>query len=488
MKTYTDRELEALLENVESELSERKKAWKGDVPEKSRQAICAFSNDLPDHGVPGVLFIGADEEGEPSGIAVTDELLRTLADVKTDGNILPPPTMTVQKRKLKGADMAVVIVQPSDSPPVRYKGRIWVRTGPRRGLATAQDERILNEKRRFKDAPFEVHPVHQASLKDINRVIFENAYLPSAFAPEVIEDDFRSYEQQLSACGMIVNEEQAVPTVPGILTLGINPRKFIPADYVQFLRIDGSMFSDPITDEELIEGDLNKLVIRADDKLKAHNRVKIDFTSGPLERRLYQYPVPALQQLIRNAVMHRTYESTNAPVRIYWFNDRIEIISPGGPFGTVTTDNFGAPGLVDYRNPRLADAMKVLGFVQRFGIGIQTAQRAMRENGNPEIIFDVDQTMVRCIVKAAFLESASNNASNNAPDSAPDNAPLNQTQLGILRLIKQDEKITYKQLADKLDRDRSTIRRNIAHLKELNYLTREGPVKKGRWIILKREK
>jgi ATP-dependent DNA helicase RecG len=70
--------------------------------------------------------------------------------------------------------------------------------------------------------------------------------------------------------------------------------------------------------------------------------------------------------------MHRTYEGTNAPVRCYWFNDRIEIISPGGPFGEVTAENFGRPGITDYRNRNLADAMKVYGLIQRFGVEFQS--------------------------------------------------------------------------------------------------------------------
>lgn len=143
--TYSDKELESLLDDPESDLAERKESWAGDASDKSRQAVCAFANDLPDHRRPGVLFVGAKDNGTPSGLAITDPLLQTLAGMKSDGNILPPPTLVVQKRRLKGAEIAVVIVQPADSPPVRFKGRVWIRVGPRRALATEQDERILNE-------------------------------------------------------------------------------------------------------------------------------------------------------------------------------------------------------------------------------------------------------------------------------------------------------------------------------------------------------
>jgi len=97
--------------------------------------------------------------------------------------------------------------------------------------------------------------------------------------------------------------------------------------------------------------------------------------------------------------MHRSYENTNAPVRVYWFDDRIEIINPGGPFGAVTQENFGQPGITDYRNPNLADAMKVLGYVQRFGIGIQTAKAELKKNGNPDLEFSLEATNVLATVR-----------------------------------------------------------------------------------------
>jgi len=97
--------------------------------------------------------------------------------------------------------------------------------------------------------------------------------------------------------------------------------------------------------------------------------------------------------------MHRAYEATNAPVRVCWFNDRIEIHNPGGPYGDVNVENFGHPGRNDYRNPNIADAMRVLQLVQRFGVGIQLAQRALAENGSPPAEFLVETTHVTAILR-----------------------------------------------------------------------------------------
>lgn len=66
-------------------------------------------------------------------------------------------------------------------------------------------------------------------------------------------------------------------------------------------------------------------------------------------------------------------------------SDRVEIQNPGGPYGQITVENFGTPGLVDYRNPHVADALKTFGFVERFGVGIPIARRALLQNGNPDL-------------------------------------------------------------------------------------------------------
>ena len=106
----------------------------------------------------------------------------------------------------------------------------------------------------------------------------------------------------------------------------------------------------------------------------------------------------ALQQLTRNAIMHRSYESTNSPVRITWFSDRIEIHNPGGPFGQVNRENFGRPGITDYRNAHLAEAIKNLGYVQRFGVGIAIARKELEKNGNPPLKFQVEEGHILALV------------------------------------------------------------------------------------------
>jgi ATP-dependent DNA helicase RecG len=399
MKSYTDQELEQLLTDVESDWVERKESFKGDAPNTVREAVCAFANDLPNYQRPGVIFIGAKDNGAPSGVAITDELLRQLADIKTDGNVLPLPTLTVSKQTLNGAEIATLIVQPADSPPVRYRGRIFIRIGPRRGIASAQDERILNEKRRFRDRPFDVQPILSSTVEDLDQRLFETEYLPAAFAPDILEANDRSYEQRLAATKMVLTSAQPIPTVLGVLVIAKKTRDFLPGAYIQFLRIAGDSLGAPIIDEYLIDGTIEKVIRRIDEKMISHNRTAVDFVGVLKEQRTHLYPMAALQQLVRNALLHRTYESTNTPVRVYWFDDRIEITNPGGAYGVVTQANFGESGVTDYRNPNLAEALRVLGFVQRFGAGIPIARRALATNGNPPPEFRVEPTYITATVR-----------------------------------------------------------------------------------------
>ena len=88
-----DEELCTLLADTESDRSERTVSL--DKTDKFGEAICAFANDLPCHGKPGYLFVGADPSGRAAGADISDRLLQSLAGIRSDGNLLPSPVMSV---------------------------------------------------------------------------------------------------------------------------------------------------------------------------------------------------------------------------------------------------------------------------------------------------------------------------------------------------------------------------------------------------------
>ncbi len=100
------------------------------------------------------------------------------------------------------------------------------------------------------------------------------------------------------------------------------------------------------------------------------------------------YPLEALKELARNIVQHRQYEGTNAPARIEWFDDRIELSNPGGPFGRASEGDFGSHS--DYRNPMITDWLRQLGYVEQLGRGIRRVRKHLEKNGNPGLEVEVD--------------------------------------------------------------------------------------------------
>jgi len=391
----TDHELKELLDDIESDRVERKESFDA---KKSQQVICAFANDMPGHGKPGVLFIGVNDDGTCVNLHVDDQLLLNISQLRSTGNILPLPSMTVVKKTINGCVLAVVIVQPSTLPPVRFHGRSWIRVGARRDTATREEEQRLTERRLATNLPWDLAALSSATLDDLNLDVFKNEYLRSAIDPDVLAENGRTIEQQLRTLRLL-GRDNKTPTVTGVLALGKSPADYLPGAYIQFLRIDGTELSDSIADQQVIHGHLRKLITELDVVLKANIKTATDITSHEKEIRRPDFPLGALQQLTRNAIMHRNYESSNAPVRIYWFNDRIEIHNPGGPYGEITVETFGQPGIADYRNPTVTEVMKTLGFVQRFGVGISTARRELKENGNPPLELVADPNHILAIVR-----------------------------------------------------------------------------------------
>lgn len=95
--------------------------------------------------------------------------------------------------------VAVIVVEPSRSPPVRYQGRVWVRVGPAVRSASREEEQRLSERQRAGDLPFDRRPAPGASVKELDLEYFESHYLPQAVAQEVLDDNRRSLDQRLQS-------------------------------------------------------------------------------------------------------------------------------------------------------------------------------------------------------------------------------------------------------------------------------------------------
>lgn len=384
----TEEKAKELIANMESDWIERTVSIRED---KLGPAICAYSNDFPNHKHPGYILLGIKDDGQLAGMKWSDEQLQTIGNIKANGKILPQPSIVVsQAFVFPDGEVVVIEVKPSSYPPVRFDGRCWIRIGPRKDKASLEEERILTERRASFAKTYDLVPALGAKLDDISIEYFKLSYLPYAIDKETLAENGRSTEEQLASLRFYDLREQC-PTHAGILVFGKNPEFYLPGAYIQYVKFSGAEMTTDVVFEKKFSGALITELRSLDAFIKS-NIVKerpIKKESSFQEELIRNYPYWALRELVMNAVMHRSYES-NAPILIYEFADRIEIVNPGGLYGEVTPQNF--PNASDYRNVVLAEAMKILGYVNRFNYGIKRAKDELIKSGNGEPDFDLSLT------------------------------------------------------------------------------------------------
>ncbi len=356
--------------------------------DKFREAICSFSNDLSGDNFLGYLIIGFAEDDPNFRLKITDKLLQQFASYRSDGAILPQPIMKVFTINHPHGNGEVLVVQvtPHDLPPVRYKGRTCIRIGPRKDYATPSEERILIERRNAHFPTFDATPCPEGSTERLDQMAFTQTYRPTAIAREIIEENGRDIKEQLAAL-RFYNLTRDCPTNAGMLVFADDPLDLFPGAVIQYVQFDGlGIDAEPLA-EKRFTGNLLTILSELDTFLKGR------FTQRPIEistlqeKLIYDFPPNAVRELLMNAVLHRDYQSTS-PIRLYQFDNRIEIQNPGGLYGDATPENF--PRVNSYRNPILAEVMHNLGYVNRFGRGVAKAKKALLENGSAEPIFQFE--------------------------------------------------------------------------------------------------
>ena len=208
-------------------------------------------------------------------------------------------------------------------------------------------------------------------------------YLPSAVAHEIIKENKRNLDEQMASL-RFYDLSAGCPTNAGALLFAKEPLHWIPGASIQFVRWAGSTMAGDVVAARRFTGDLITVLREIDSFISLPTQSYPVAASMLRERSETDYPPVAIRELLLNAIMHRSYES-NAPVRFYWYDDRIEIQNPGGLYGMASPENF--PRQTDYRNPVIAEAMATLGYVNAFGRGVIRAQEALRKNGSPAAEF-----------------------------------------------------------------------------------------------------
>ena len=296
-------------------------------------------------------------------------------------------------------------------------------------------------------------------------------YLPKAVSPATLVKDKRTPIQQMASLRLFDTRFDC-PTYAGILLLGHDPQYFIPGAYIQYVKFAGTNRATKVLKENRFKGNLISMLKELEYFIKySIENKRPEFVSVLREEPRINYPWEAIRELAMNAVMHRAYNGNNSPIKFYEYSDRIEIDNPGNLYGKVNLDNF--PNETDYRNPNIAEIMLNLGYVNRFGSGVNTVSTLLEENkSNPAEFLLGDYTTFKVIVQNAdVIESGTDGTDKISREDA------------IVNLMRKNKRISIKEISAQLNIPRRTLFRIIDALKTSNRIKRIGSEKSGTWEV-----
>ena len=343
-------------------------------PDNLAATIVAFANTDG-----GRLILGVSDEGMVIGVPDADHMMQRIDQICTHN--VEPPLICFQEKVRLGEQLVLVVRVPkgSERPYRTNRGVYYIRTASGRRQASRDELRRLYQAA-FALFPDEL-PVPDTGLTDLNHPYFE-ATFESLYDIPVDQVDL-SLSRLLQNLKLMKGAEL---TVAGVLLFGRYPQRHLPFARVSAVHFYGSEVGERFRDRKEIEGTLDQQI---EDAVAFLNlRLPLPGRIEGLRRRDEpEFPPFVLREAVANAIAHRDY-TIRGQVRVFIFDDRVEIINPGELPNTVTLDNI-LFGIHVERNPLLVTFLAKLGLMSRVGTGIPRMIRAMREAGSPPPEFRV---------------------------------------------------------------------------------------------------
>ena len=413
------------------------------------ETITAFANTRG-----GKIIIGVNNSGKVLGIEIGKDTIERLVNriiQSTDPKIHPRVNIeTVKKKKV-----IIIEVMKSLDKLVLAFGRPFKRVGKSTvKMGKDEYERLILEKHKDK-LQFDKNVCEEAELKDIdnNKV---NAYLK-------LREKNRNVSSKIKvSLGQLLINIKAVtktkPTNAGILFFAKNPLKFISHAQLRLVRIKGVKIYGNILDRLDCKGTLWEMVNQGEDFIRKNIRLLGFRTDKSFIREdKFEYPIRALREAIINGLIHRDYFNL-ADVRVFIFDDRIEIVSPG-PFPKGVTPEKPKHKPV---NKVLSDLMYDVGYIEKYGSGIYLENELCLKNGNEKPIYEIDSIQTKVILKSQVKDvtvieieektiEGLNERQRKAVGYIKKNGSI--TKRKYMEINKISHKTAYEELKDMLDKN-----------------------------------
>lgn len=427
------------------------------------ETLVAFANSDG-----GTILIGLTPDGTPCDL-LEEEVEGILASALRQCR--PPVPTEWQRIEVSGGWAIALRVPRSTELHTLADGRVLVRSGTENRPLVGDAVRHLAATKSSGD--FEQEPVTGSSTAD--------------FDPEIVAEYRAKREERLrrpitlddnelfQAIGAV--DEEGTPTVAGLLLFGREPQVHLPQSGLVVVRFEGTEPRGPgglpgYVRREEIRGPLPRLIESAWQIIWEEMRVAA-VVKGLVREEKTEYPPFAVREALVNAVCHRDYRLTGRRIEIRMFDDRMEVISPGGLPGYITLDN-----IVDEhfsRNPRIVDGLFQWGFIEELGLGIDRMIEDMLAAGLPGPEFRATPYSFTVTLRNTRVR----------PPMQEWERSMNERQIKAMEYIRKHGHITnreYRQLCPNVSAE--TLRLDLADLVKRGLIIKVGS-KRGTYYILK---
>ena len=354
----------------------------------------------------------------------------------------------------------------------------------------------------------EIMPVNRTSFESLDKARLEN-YLRDILRDPEVPETRESWITRMKALGFMTDgiTEEPVCTIAGLNLFGIKPRQALKQSGIRLMFFDAldkeyQALLDKVLDAPLVGrfqvGKSGKSLIDAGLIEKCLEAMEPFVTQEPnhidenfrREKRWF-YPFEAIRELLINALAHRDW-TRFVDVEIAGYSDRLEIISPGALPNAMTVEKMVA-GQRSARNLIIVEVLRDYGYVDARGMGVRTKVIPALKAGGVEPVFQAADDYVKTLLRKTEKHLNKENASLEQKKAvlgaqkvqkAGEYASLTSFQVQLVAGIDENPSISYDALAEKLNKNRTTVMRNIQKLKEMGVLKRIGSKKAGHWEVI----
>ena len=441
-------------------------------PRSWLKTVSAFAN-----GVGGSLYFGVSDEGIVVGLSNTQKVVEQVSEL-IKVRIDPAVHVYLEPLRAAGKDIIRMRVSGGMNTPYYYTGDgnkiAYYRIGNESAPAPAPilNELILKGRHQTFDALETKY-----RLSDYSFTLFEATYRQKTSNSIGKPKDYHSFgmlfgDHTLTFAGALLADQCPIYQSRVFCTRWNGLKK-------------GGLHVDAIDNDEF-QSNVVSLLTDSMKFVRHNSSVKWKKTgAGRIE--MPDYPPEAVHEALVNALVHRDYMIQGSEVHVDMYDDRLEIVSPGGmPDGKRIQDlNIEVVPSIR-RNPVICDLLSRLKLMERRGSGLRKIIDKYPDNVIPTF-HSTEQSFIVTLKNLNFGMPDGDEIGDNVGESIGDNVgesgPVNSTQTQIVEMMRSNPKISAKAIANQIGISSRNVEVNIQGLKQRGIIERIGSAKGGHWVV-----